>query len=124
MTPENVQRILTALRAGNTRKAAAGYGHVDQGTLENWMKRYADFSGQVKLAEDEAEVTVVSNLLAQIQRGDTRAMMFWLERRRHDSWSERINVSASGSVGVVVEYLNGSAPVPALSNGVVHHSDA
>ena len=34
LEPETEHRILVALRAGNTRKVAAGYGRIDESTLE------------------------------------------------------------------------------------------
>jgi hypothetical protein len=104
MTPETVERILNALRAGNTRRAAAGYGYVDEGTFERWMRRYAGFAGEVHLAEHEAEVAVVSNLLSQVQSGDVRACIFWLERRRPDTWGRRDHVDTTG--GFTVTYTN------------------
>jgi hypothetical protein len=38
-TPETVERILTALRAGSPRLAAAGYGGINDDTFERWIKR-------------------------------------------------------------------------------------
>jgi hypothetical protein len=60
---ETEQRILTELRTGNTRKAAAEYGRIDQGTLERWMRRNTGFAGRVKLAEAKAHVNVVARLV-------------------------------------------------------------
>lgn len=115
--PDTEQRILTALRAGNTRKAAAGYGGIDERTLERWMQRNVGFVGRVKLAEAEAEVSVVTRLLTQIQAGDVAAIRFWLERRRSETWGPpkvESHVELSGA-GVQI-YLPARAEQPS-SNG-------
>jgi hypothetical protein len=114
---ETEQRILTALRTGNTRKAAAAYGRIDESTLERWMRRNAGFAGRVKLAEAEAHVNVVARLVEQIQAGDVQAMRFWLERRHGSEWGppkieSHVDVTGTG----VQIYLPARAEQPS-SNG-------
>lgn len=81
LNPETEQRTVTALRAGNTREAAASYGGVDERTFVRWMRSNVGFVGRVKLAGAEAHVNVVARLITQVQVGDVAAMKFWLERR-------------------------------------------
>lgn len=86
MTPQTVKKILDALTAGNTRKAAAQYAGIDQDTLCRWLRRYADFADAVLQAEAAAEVGHVANIAAAANDGDVRASIFWLERRRYQDW--------------------------------------
>jgi len=93
-TPERVERIINALRAGNTRGAACHYGGIDHDTLLNWTKRYSEFSEAVSRAEGDAEVAHVANIAKASREGDWRASAWWLERRRHEDWGrkDRINI--------------------------------
>jgi hypothetical protein len=88
------RRIVDALRGGNTLKAAAAYAGVDETTLHRWRKRYAGFASRVDLAQAEAEVTVVTHLVAAVQGGDVAAAKFWLERRRPDDWGPKTSEAA------------------------------
>jgi hypothetical protein len=123
---EAEQRILMALRAGNTRKAASGYGRVDQDTLERWMKRYADFADRVKLAEAEAYVTVFTRLIAAVQAGEIAAMKFWLERRHPEEWGppradSRVDLSVTEAELVKVTINFDRANELALLDGTAHN---
>lgn len=88
-TPETVKKILDALSAGNTRGASSAYGGIDQKTFENWLKRYSDFSEQVKDAEARAEVGHVANIAQAARSGNWTASAWWLERRRHQDWGRK-----------------------------------
>jgi len=87
-TPEREQRLLDALRAGNTRKAACLYAGIDQDTLAIWQRRYSDFSDLLTRAEAQSEVALVS-IIRQAAHADWRAGMALLERRFPDSWGRR-----------------------------------
>lgn len=87
-TPEREGTIVEALAAGNTRRAAARLAGIDQGTLENWMRRYAGFSAAVEKAEADAEVRHVANIARAADGGTWTASAWWLERRRHQDWGK------------------------------------
>jgi hypothetical protein len=99
-----VERILSALRAGSTRKAAAGYGQVGENTLGDWLRRSRDFRDQMHLAEAEAFVGAEAGLYASVRGGNMRAIMFWLERRHPEDWGRREQVDVQG--GIIVTYTS------------------
>ena len=76
-TPDRVKRIVDALRAGNTRKAASAYGGVDQDTFSRWEHRYTDFADAVEKAESEAEIGHVANILKASRDGAWQASAWW-----------------------------------------------
>lgn len=97
LTPERQQRIVTAIRAGNTREAAAGYGGVHAATLYRWLakgkvarngSKCRELYEAVKDAENECELTSVAIIRAAAQRHWTAAA-WWLERRRPDQWGRK-----------------------------------
>jgi len=87
-TPERQQRILTALSAGNTRKAACEYAGVEQHTFQRWLLRYVHFAQAVTRAEGDAEVRMMA-LVHQAAPNDWRAAAWWLERRRSSDYGRR-----------------------------------
>ena len=80
LTPEIQRRLCDALRAGNTREAAASYAGIARSTFYNWLERgrnprrttkgrvfkadkgFLDFLDTVTRAENEAEVRCVAVL--------------------------------------------------------------
>lgn len=80
-TPEREQRLLTALAAGNTRKAACHYAGIDLHTLGRWMQ-IATFATAIEKAETDAEVRFVAQIAKAAQDGTWQAAAWWLERRR------------------------------------------
>jgi hypothetical protein len=97
-TPAVVARVIEALTAGTSRKGAAEYAGIDQGTLENWMHRYSDFSGAVKQAESQVEVRASLAIRQAFTAGDWRAALAWLERRRHEDWGRKDRLEIIQSV--------------------------
>jgi transposase len=87
-TPEREKRLLQAIRAGNTRRAAAAYAGISDDSLERWAKRCADFADALTRAEAESEVALVA-IVRQAASQDWRAAMAILERRWPDSWGKR-----------------------------------
>lgn len=85
-TPEVVAAIMAALTAGNTRRASAQYGGIDEATFCRWLRRFASFASSVTQAEAKAEVAYVATLATAARAGSVQASIFWLERRRHADW--------------------------------------
>ncbi|MBV9173618.1 MAG: hypothetical protein JOZ81_26440, partial [Chloroflexi bacterium] len=81
LTPERQERVLAAIGAGATRKAAASYAGVDESTLYRWLKRNASFASLLRAREDEVEVRACAEI-QQAASADWRAAAWWLERRR------------------------------------------
>lgn len=97
-TPATVKKIVDALGAGNTRRAACAYGGVDEKTLANWMRRYSDFSDAVKEAEASAEVGHVARIAQAAASGTWTASAWWLERRRPDDWGRKDKLDITATI--------------------------
>jgi hypothetical protein len=85
LTPAREAAILTSLRAGMTRTAAAESNGVERTQLYRWMARFAPFRNAVMEAEAAAEVRATITL-RQAGETDWKAALAWLERRRRDDW--------------------------------------
>jgi len=97
-TPERVQAICNALRAGNTRRASAHFAEIHVDTFYEWMKD-PTFSEQVEKAEADAEVRFVTKV-ASASEETWQAAAWWLERRRPDDFKQQHAQHISGNVQV------------------------
>jgi predicted GIY-YIG superfamily endonuclease len=88
-----VQRLMAAIRAGNTRKAPCLYAGVSEDSLERWARHSADFAEALTRAEAEAEVALVA-FVRQAAQTDWRAGMELLSRRWPETWGrhDRVDV--------------------------------
>lgn len=94
-TPERVDAIANALRAGNTRRAAAAYGEIDRATFYRWLDEDATFRDMVEKAEADAEVRFVTRI-ATASESSWQAAAFWLERRRREEWQKSDTLELKG----------------------------
>lgn len=83
------EMVLQALRAGNTRRASAGYAGIEWSTLWRWTQEDATFRSQVEKAEADAEVRHVANIAKAATDGVWTASAWWLERRQHGDWGRK-----------------------------------
>lgn len=97
-TPATEALVVEALTAGASRRAAAEYAGLDEGTLGRWMRRYAGFAGAVRTAESRVEVRAALVIRQAFEGGDWRAAVAWLERRRPDDWAKTDRVEIISSV--------------------------
>ncbi len=64
-SPERAEAILTALRSGNTRTAAAGAAGIGYATLQRWMATCEQFRSAIeKAAAPAAAVRFVGRIVA------------------------------------------------------------
>ena len=85
------QRILEAIKRGNSRAYAAGLVGVGVSTLYGWMAAYPEFREKVRAADAQAEQQVVSalfSLATDKTRPHFEAIKFWLKTRRAKTWRE------------------------------------
>ena len=106
-TQKNVDRILDALRGGNTRRASCAAGNISADTFANWLKDYSVFSDAVEKAEGEAELRNLA-VIQDATKTTWQAAAWWLERKHKAEWSSRVEqTGADGSpVKVIVEYAD------------------
>ena len=106
-TPERTQRLLSALTAGNTRRAACLYAGISDETFATWQRRSLDFLEAVKKAEADAEVRHVANIAKAAQGGQWQASAWWLERRRPEAYARRYDadsIAAAAAVQVTIAF--------------------
>jgi hypothetical protein len=96
-TPERIAAITQALRAGNTRRAAAQYAEIDHATLYRWLEDDATFRDAVEKAEADSEVRFVAQVAQAATGGTWQAAAWWLERRRGVDWKRQETVEVTGS---------------------------
>lgn len=100
---DRAERISSALRAGNTRKASAAYAGISQDTFATWLHRYPSFAESVEKAEADAEVRHVANIAKAAGEGIWTASAWWLERRRHQEWGRKDRVDIIATVRLIAE---------------------
>lgn len=86
------EKIIQALKAGNTRKAAAAYAGIHKQTFYNWLEEDSTFFDRVYEAEAHPEVICATSIVNAARKGDWRAGDKWLSKRRRDEWGDEINV--------------------------------
>ncbi len=96
LTPEVRERVVSAIRAGNYARVAAGYAGIGERTFYQWLQRgreegtgiYAQFLHAVKGAERESEVRAVA-MVQKAMADNWQAAMTYLERKHPDRWGRR-----------------------------------
>lgn len=98
LTPDVQDRIVAALRGGAPLADCAAYAGISRGTLHEWMRLGREIDAQEPFlgfmeACDQAVGTWVVGSSAKLTQlgndGDSRALMFMLERRRPDEFGRR-----------------------------------
>jgi transposase-like protein len=102
---ERAERVLEAIRAGATRRAAAGHAGIDESTLWRWTQRFASFATRLTRAEDDVEVRCTATIL-HAAADDWRAAAWWLERRRPAEYARHLEPEAiaAGTTTVTVVF--------------------
>lgn len=94
-TPARQELIEDALRAGNTRTAAAQYAGISYDVFKRWHDDSADFRGAIERAESEAEIRNVALIQKAASNGTWTAAAWWLERRRPEAYARRERVEST-----------------------------
>jgi len=116
-SPEKAQTIVKAINGGNTFTNAARLAGISYETLNQWRKKYPEFSEAVEGASAYAESVYVEDIGFASRKGNVAATIFWLERRRHDEWrkpADRLEVTdTSAQIAAIAKTLNLSPDVVA-----------
>lgn len=102
ITPSVQAKICDALRAGNTRTAAAGCAGISRATFYRFLTDET-FKTAIEKAEDEAEAAMVDQIGKAADSGTWTAAAWWLERRRYQDWGRRDRLEHSGKDGEPIE---------------------
>jgi hypothetical protein len=101
--------IVKEIALGVTLDDAAMAAGVSYTTLQNWRNRgaaaksgqYFEFLAAVSLAEAEAAANFTKTLTSAAQKGDWKAALEWLKRRRRGTWGDAMDLNMSGKVTVI-----------------------
>lgn len=104
-TPDRENRLMEALRAGNTRRASCAYAGISESSLASWLERFPDFRDAIEKAEADAEIRNVA-IIQKAASETWQAAAWWLERRRSADYKLRqeLHGNDGGPLRVIVQY--------------------
>jgi len=105
-TDPRIEPLLTALRAGNTRRAAARYAGIHSTQFYRWLEGTA-FRAQVERAEADAEVRMLTKVAQAANGGDWKAAAWWLDRRLPADYGRRERIELQSELLSEIEKLAG-----------------
>ena len=98
LTPELVDKICNAIRAGNYAKVACVMAGISEAIYYRWLQEgkkpnargiYLDFVESIERAEAEAEVHAVALIKQAANNGSLKASQWYLERKHSDRWGPK-----------------------------------
>ena len=114
LTPDESNRIILAVKAGNYIETAAAFGGISKETLFTWLRRgrrsrqknniYKQFSDAVEKALADAEIRDVANIEIA-SKDDWHASAWRLERKYPEKWGRR-RVEVTGDDGGPIRTIN------------------
>ena len=92
------ERILKAIRAGNTRTDSYTHAGISMATFYRWLRDDPEWEDKLIQAEATAKVAAVTRISAAAQNGSWQAALAWLERRYPREWGkvENLDVHLKG----------------------------
>lgn len=75
-------------RDGLTDKQIAKNIGIAESTLNEWKKKYSEFSKSLKKGKEVIDFEVENALLKNALKGDTTAQIFWLKNRKSKQWRD------------------------------------
>lgn len=114
-TPENVAKIVQALKLGATYELAAAYAGITYKTFNAWTHAHSEFSDAIKTAEGAAAVGWLAKIERAAAEGNWQAAAWKLERRYPQLYGRTVQQQVqSGEVThkIVIEYSNNWREAP------------
>jgi transposase len=108
-TPESEERILDALRDGQTKSAAAAHGGISESTLYAWAADFPEFSEALEKAENTGKYKLISEIRAD---KSWQAKAWLTERRWPKEFGRREHVEMTGADGGPIDTRDLSAAIP------------
>lgn len=96
---EREAALMSSLRLGNTRRAAAAFAGISHDTFYQWMKEQT-FADAVSKAEADAEARFLAQVAKAAADGTWTAAAWWLERRRPDDYGRKERVDSTSKVEI------------------------
>lgn len=113
ITPELIERICLAIRAGNYAKISCEMVGIGETTFYRWMemgqkdnarKEYREFWESIKRAEADAEIANVALIRQAANNGSWQAASWLLERKHGERWgrNDKLRQEITGANGAPV----------------------
>lgn len=126
LTPDAMDKIIEAIRAGNYKDVACEWAGVPQRTVRDWMKwgkerpdsEYGEFRRKVRTAEKAAEVQLVGEVRLAAKR-DAKHAEWLLARRWPERWARTEKLEHSGRNGDPISLFQAQAQMPVNGDPVV-----
>ena len=113
-TPENLQKIVQAIKLGATYELAANYAGMSYETFNEWRKADVEVSEAIKQAEGQAAVLLLSKIEQAATDGNWQAAAWKLERRYPKMYGRTVQEQEhSGELKVNVVYAKPSTDTDA-----------
>ena len=104
LTPETIKTLTSAIGLGASYVDACDAARIDYSTFAMWMQKgregkrgeYVDFLEAIRAEEAAAtlrHLAVINNAAA---KGDWKASLEWLKRRRRGEWGDNVDVTSGG----------------------------
>ena len=105
LTQETIKTLTDAIGLGASYVDACDAAHIDYSTFAMWMQKgregkrgeYVDFLEAIRAEEAAAtlrHLAVINNAAA---KGDWKASLEWLKRRRRGEWGDNVDVTSGGA---------------------------
>ena len=108
-TPENLQKIVQAIKLGATYELAANYAGMSYETFNEWRKADVEVSEAIKQAEGQAAVLLLAKIEQAATDGNWQAAAWKLERRYPKMYGRTVQEQEhSGELKVNVVYAKPS----------------
>ena len=122
LTPEVINRLGEALKAGNYIEVAVEYAGIAPATYYRWLKEaeaedaselHKELRETTKRARAEAEYRNVALIQQAAQNGTWQASAWWLERSAPSRWGrqQRVQAEITGAYGGPVEVVDAKSVV-------------
>lgn len=107
MTPENIERILSAVRLGVWPDRACDLHGISKAAMRQWKREHPEFLTELKKAEAAAESAIHSKILRHMDKQWTAAA--WMLERR---WPQRYGKHEPQPVVVTAKITQDGPPIP------------
>lgn len=103
MTPETIQKILTALKNDMTMEEAAAYAGISRATLFDHAQKNKHFSAEIAQSKHRAFV-IAKNTVSKGLQQDPEFALKRLSKRQNDRYNEKKEVEHTGVVSLAALY--------------------
>lgn len=114
LTKEIIDKVCSAIYAGNYAKIAAQLSGISESTFYAWLKEtekedcdplFLEFSESIERAEAAAEVEAVALIRQSAQTGNAKDAQWLLERKHGERWgrNDKIRQEITGADGAPLE---------------------